>query len=287
MILDLFKKKEEGLDEASREALTQAEAQRARMDLIFEGSVTSLTGISGAINIIRKDSLVLDVYGLTQGGALLGKYFTCYFRIREGRTGVGFYSFRTKVLDTRATANGGLVFVTSMPAKVDRAQRRRSMRVRPQLGWFEELEVWPGADRMEPEAADRLIGLGDVSPGGLCRLENMSAGGLGLHLSRDFCRKAEFCPTLKDEFTIHLRFAQEVRNQPRELWLSGMAVRVLEDRVSKDKDVGLEFNRIRRVSHDTGEMQWLPVSDNVADELMTRVFEWHATLARERVGLTE
>jgi hypothetical protein len=287
MILDLFKKKEAGLDSPSREALQQAELQRSRMDLVFEGSVTSIKGISSSINSIRKDSLVLDVYGLSKGGSLTGKYFACYFRIREGKTGIGFYSFRTQVLDIRTTTNGGLAFVAAMPDRVDRSQRRRSMRVRPALHWFEEIMLWRGADRIGPETGDALLGLKELSLGKLCRLENMSAGGLGLHLDREFCRQSEFCPSLKDEFTVYLRFAQEIRYQPREVWLSGKAVRVLEDRISKDLDLGLQFDRVGRTSQPTGEMQWLPIPDNVAEELISRVFEWHAALARERAGGVE
>jgi len=76
-----------------------------------------------------------------------------------------------------------------------------------------------------------------------------------------------------------------MRNQPRELWLSGRTVRLIEDRVSKDLDIGLEFRHVGRHDAEAGEVLWEPVRDNVAEELMTRIFEWHAALFRER-GVT-
>ncbi|MBN8838939.1 MAG: hypothetical protein J0I25_01895 [Sphingomonadales bacterium] len=64
MILDLFKKKGPSLDEAGSAALEQALAQRAKMDLVFEEGVTTLTGLSCSLSAIGKDSLRLDVYGV-------------------------------------------------------------------------------------------------------------------------------------------------------------------------------------------------------------------------------
>jgi len=287
MILDLFKKKDSALDRASREALEQAVEQRSRMDLVFEKDVTTIKGLSAAVNTVRKDLLVLDVYGLKQGGALAGKYFSCYFRIREGKAGVGFYSFRARVLEARQTANGGLAFLSSLPVRVDRAQRRKSMRVRPELSWFEAVMLWKGAKRVGPERSEAVFGLTELRQGKLCRMENMSAGGVGFHIDREFCRKSAFCPSMNDEFTVYLRFSQEVRNQPREIWLSGKVVRLVEDRVSKDLELGLEFTHLGRNSQITGQMEWPAIRDNVAEELITRVFEWHAAITRERAGVQE
>lgn len=285
MIFDLFKKsKDESLDAASREVLDQALGQRSKMDVEFEQEATSLSGLTCAINTIGKDILYLDVYGLDKPGSFTGKYFSCYFRIREGKAGVGFYGFRTRVREVRTAKNGGIVFVVSLPAKVERSQRRHSMRVRPMLGWFEEILLWGGAQKSNPAKDDILVGFRELRQGKLCRLENISAGGIGLYFARQFCLHAKFCPSASDHYTLYLRFAQEVRNQPRELWLSGRTARLLEDRVTKDLDLGLEFTHVGRLTPDAGEMQWLAIQDYVAEELMTRVFEWHAALARERVG---
>ena len=284
MILDLFKKKNTTLDPASREVLEQAQLQRSKMDLVFEQTVTTLAGLSCSVNVIGKESMALDVYGLNKPGNFSGRYFSCYFRIREGKIGVGFHSFRAKVLEVRQAKNGGVVFVASLPQRVDRSQRRRSMRVRPQLDWFEELMFWNGAKLGNPEREDILLGLKELRQARLCRLENMSAGGVGLHFEREFCRQSQFCPSVRDEFTLYLRFAQDMRNQPRELWFSGKAVRVQEDPVSKDLDVGVEFRFVGRKPAAGGEMEWASVQDNVAEELISRVFEWHASICRERGG---
>ncbi|GFK94922.1 hypothetical protein NNJEOMEG_02770 [Fundidesulfovibrio magnetotacticus] len=281
MILDLFKKKGPALDETSRQVLEQALVQRAKMDLIFEESVTSIKDLSCAVNTIGADRLYLDLYGLRQPGNFAGRYFSCFFRIREGK-GVGYYGFRAKALGVRQATTGGLVLEAQHPVKVERSQRRRSMRVRADLAWFEDLRVWEGGKLAAPVPEEAIMDLEFFRQGKLCRLENLSAGGLGLHVRRIFCTENSFCPTGHEEYTLRLRFLQEVRNQPRELWLSGRTVRLVEDRVSKDLDIGLEFVHVGRADPVSGEILWTPVRDNVADELMTRVFEWHAALFRER-----
>lgn len=283
MILDLFKKKNAALDPASSAVLDQALVQRAKMDLVFEESVTAIKGLSCAVNTIGKESLVLDVYGISGLGSFSGKYFNCYFRVKEGKT-VGFYGFRSMVEEVRQTKNGGIVFYASLPARVERSQRRRSMRVRPELGWFEEMFLWSGGQRARAETDEILLGLRELRQAKLCRMENMSAGGMGLHFDRQFCVQSEHRPSLGDKYTLYLRFAHEVRNQPRELWLSGKAVRVVEDRVTRDVDIGIEFKHVGRKKIDTNETLWQPIVDNVAEELITRVFEWHAALARERAA---
>jgi c-di-GMP-binding flagellar brake protein YcgR len=287
MIIDLFKKKDETLITASRELLDQALVQRSRMDLVFDESVTSLKGLSCSLNTLGSEKLYLDVYGIQKGTSFIGKYFSCYFRIREGKSGMGFFGFRAKVLDVRQAKNGGIIFVTSMPAKVERSQRRRSMRVRPELSWFDELLFWNGGKLINPGDDEILFGLRELKQGKLCRMENMSAGGIGLYFDREFCRQSEFCPAVKDEFTLYMRFAHEVRHQPRELWLVGRTVRLVEDPVSKDLQMGVEFEHVGRKDQDSGEMKWMAVQDNVAEELIERVFEWHSTLFRERSGMAE
>jgi hypothetical protein len=285
MILDLFKKKGSGLDAASREVLEQALGQRSKMEMVFEDDSTSIKGLDCAINTIGQDAIYLDVYGINKPGNFSGRAITCFFRIREGKAAVGFYAFRTTVQSVRQTKSGGIVFIVSVPSRVERSQRRRSMRVRPDLGWFEKLHFWRGLKRAATEADRILLGLPELKQGKVVRLENLSAGGVGLHFSREFCQQSQFCPSKGDEFTLHIRFAQEARNQPREVWLTGRAVRALEDRVTRDVSVGVEFNHVGRGDPAGGEMNWAPIQENVAEELMTRVFEWHSAMARDRAGM--
>ncbi|MFP5223001.1 MAG: hypothetical protein ACLGSA_11990 [Acidobacteriota bacterium] len=287
MILDLFKKKKIPLDPAHREILEQALLQRSKMDFVFEENVTTITGLSCSLNNIGQQAMALDIFGLSKPGNFTDRYFSCYFRIREGKSGIGFHSFRAKVLEVRQTRHGGIAFVAALPEKVDRSQRRRSIRVRPDLNWFEECMFWKGAKLQNPENDAILLGLNELRQGKLCWLKNISAGGIGMHLEREFCRQSQFCPAVDDEFTVYLRFAQDMRNQPRELWFTGKAVRVSEDAVSKDLDVGVEFRHVGRRPEAEGEMDWVSVQENVAEELITRIFEWHAAIWRERGGADE
>jgi len=280
MILDLFKRKDAPLDSVSREVLNQAALQRAKMDLVFDAQVTSLKGLSCALNTVGKASLTLEVYGLEKPGAFTGKELTCYFRIREGKS-VGFFGFNTRVEKVYTGKNGGLFFVAALPRRVDRSQRRRSLRVHPDMAWVGDVVIWSGAGHEDLELAPIVAEFKDFR-GKNCRVENLSAGGMGIHFPRSFCRATGLCPLLGNAYTVQLFFTQEMRNQPQTLWFEAKAVRVVDDPISRDQSLGLEFTRVASRRGEDGGLVWRLIEDNVADELMERVFAWHTYLLRER-----
>ncbi len=284
MILDLFKRKDSPIDPVSREVLNQAMRQRAKMDMVFDAKVTSIKGLSCALNNMDNSSLTLEVYGLDKPGAFGGKLVDCYFRIREGKS-VGYFGFNTRIERASTGKNGGIFFTASMPQRVDRSQRRRSLRVHPDMAWLEDIVVWRDIGHSSFEHATIIAARKDFTGKG-CRVENVSAGGMGLFFPRAFCREAGACPLLGDAYTVHLLFNQEMRNQPMGVWFEAKAARVVDDPITRDQSLGLEFIRVASTRGDDGGLSWRLVEDNVAGELMERVFSWHTFLLRER-GQTE
>lgn len=284
MILDLFKKKTSPLDAAALAVLEQAIAQRAKMDIEFEEGVTGIKGLSCVLTSLAGGALRLDVYGISRPGNFTGHSFDCYFRIREGRMGTGFYTFSTTVQQVRQLKHGGIEFLAAMPVKLARSQRRRSVRVRPDLSWFEELAIHKGPPGAQDDPASLLASLATLGAGRGCRLVNLSAGGLGLHFERQFCLESGYVPALGGECTVHLRFVEEVRNQPKDVWLTGRVARAEEDPVSRDVDAGLEFTQVGLRPGPEEPVRWKPVAENVVEEIIHRLFELHAAMCRERAA---
>ena len=282
MILDLFKKKEPEFDPAAREVLDQAARQRSKMELSFEDSVSSLRGIYCSVQKIGKGCIHLDVLGANPQGNYKGKIFRCFFKIQEGTKASEYYVLRASVQDTYRTQGGDITFVASLLGKIERSQRRKSLRIRPDLDWLAELMVWAGGKRANPQDGQFLLNIGELREGKSCRLENISAGGIGLFLDRRFCFQQDFYPNRYDELTFFMRFTHDVRNQPRELWLSGRIVRLNMDAVTKDLGLGVEFQFVALPVAEKAAALWQPVKENAAEELVSRFFEWHVFLCRER-----
>lgn len=282
MIFDLFKRKESTLDPHSREVLDQALAQRAKMDMEFPPEITTLKGLSCALSSVGENQLILDVYGLREpGDRFVGAPAHCHFRIREGKGSMGFFAFSVRVTRTALGKNGALFFVTTVPDKVERSQRRRSLRMRPEADWFKDLRLWPGDAAHQTPDEPPLIALADLGKGKLCRMENVSAGGMGLFLAREFHQRQGFTPVTDSFVTVYVAFAEPMRNQPGELWLTARIVRVQSDPVTRDLSIGLEFERVG-TPHPDGTIPMSEVTDNVVAEMSERLFEWHLKQNRER-----
>lgn len=284
MILDLFKRKNTSIDPASLEILNQATLQRAKMDMVFDAKVTSIKGLSCALNNVGESSLTLEVYGLEKIGAFEGRSVACFFRIREGKS-VGFFGFTTRIDRVYTGKSGAIFFTAAMPQRVDRSQRRRSLRVHPDMSWLEDIVIWDGIGHATLEEA-QIVAESEAFKKKGCRVENISAGGIGLYFPRAFCRNTGLCPMLGNAYTVHLLFTQEMRNQPMGVWFESKAVRVVDDPISRDQRLGLEFIRVASKQGQGGGLSWKLIEDNVSDELMERVFSWHTFLLRER-GQTE
>ncbi|GAB6038366.1 hypothetical protein JCM15519_29250 [Fundidesulfovibrio butyratiphilus] len=282
MIFDLFKRKASSLDDHSREVLDQALAQRAKMDMEFPPEVTTLKGLSCALSGVGENQLVLDVYGIKEPAArFVGAQVHCHFRIREGKGNTGFFAFTVQVTRTALGKNGALFFVTTLPDKVERSQRRKSLRMRPEAAWFSDLRLWPGDDAFQTPDAPPLLRFADLRQTALCRLENFSAGGMGLFVTRRLSQERGFTPAPDSLVTVYIRFAEPMRNQPEQLWLTARIVRAQMDPVTRDISVGLEFERVGTPRAD-GSIPMAEVKDNVVGEMSERLFEWHLRQNRER-----
>jgi len=153
------------------------------------------------------------------------------------------------------------------------------------MAWLEDIRIWNGVGHANLESTPAAVELKDFTERN-CRVENLSAGGIGLHFARAFCRDSGQCPLLGHAYTLHLVFNQEMRNQPQAVWFEAKAVRVVDDPVSRDQSLGLEFIRVASRPEQGGGLSWRLVEDNVAEELAERMFAWHTHLLRER-GQTE
>lgn len=279
-MLHLLKRNKGGGAEAqtAREALIRAQIQRAKVDIAFDSAESTLSGLAANVAEVNANTLVLDLFGVERPGGLAGKRINAFFRVRDGGAHALSCMFSARIVEAVQGAVGTVRIVLPLPVRLDHAQRRKSLRLRPRAEWFEGIRFWRGQTPEGSPFADKA----DMGRGDRLRLGDISAGGLRLYVARAFARERDFDPVLGERLTFHLHFAQEMRNQPQEVWLAGRVVRCLQDPVDRSLDLGVEFERSGTVRQPGGPVTWTEAAENVVQDLAERLFAWHTVLFRER-----
>lgn len=291
MVLDLFKKRKPAKEEeeARRRVATiidAAIAQRSKIHIRFDESATAITSVSGTIMVADGGAMVMDLSGI--GGlkdSFIGQPIECFFRLmdRDNRNREIFYTFHTKILRIRQTGTGQQIAV-NLPFSIDGSQRRKSLRLKPELQKFSHLAFWKydssgGFDINKPHIAHQHF------KQNLALLDNVSAGGMRLFLRKIILKEQQLALQKGDRFIVFLTFAEEVAKLRREYWLVVKINNIRTDQVSGDITLGMEYIANGERQAESGKIAWNKVGDNVIDDLAQRIYHWHLALYRER-GLT-
>jgi hypothetical protein len=288
MVLDRFiKKKASKEDDQERRrvaaVIDTAILQRSKIHIRFEETATAITGVTGLILAMDGGAMVLELSGLSAlKDHFIGRSMTCFCRIldREDKHREIFYTFTTKILRIRQTKTGVQIAVT-VPDAVDGSQRRKSLRLKPDLQKFSHLAFWKydasgGFDIAKPtisyahfKAARSL-------------LENVSAGGMRLNIRRDLIKEQQIALQKGDRFIVFFTFAEQLTKLRNEYWLVVKINNIRIDTISGDMVLGMEYVAHGLRQADSGKIAWNKVDDNVIDDLAQRIYHWHLTLYRER-----
>ncbi|MBF0480582.1 MAG: hypothetical protein HQK82_02780 [Desulfovibrionaceae bacterium] len=265
------------------ELLGLALAQRAAMHLVFDNEVTGIRNLSCALTRFDANAIELELASLKGAGQRwLGEAVTCYFKIVENKTKAReiFHAFRSSVLGAGPGGRESVLITIKTPESIGRDQRRKSLRMTPDMADFAAVAVWPydGSGSFDP-CSPRLI-LSDFKDANV-RLVNISAGGMQLAVKNAVLRR--FDPGFKkgNRLIMFLQVTGDVSAIADECWLIAKAGSVCEDFVTKDVSVGLEFIGQGRVDPLTRKVAWKKVLDNVLEGVATWTHHWHLEMYRE------
>ena len=289
MVLDLLRKNKPAKqnDQERRrnaEILDLALTQRSKLHVQFDKDDSSITGVTANIMSFDDSVVVLEVSGLSAlKDRFLGNAVTCFFRVveRAERHREIFYSFQSSIVRLSPRPDRLPQLTLKFPKAIDGTQRRKSLRMKPDIGQFSHIALWKyessgGFDMARPTVAHAHF------TGNLAQIENISAGGLRLMIRRDVVREKAIEPKKGDRFILFFIFAEKAGKLRDEYWLVAKVNNIQPDPISGDMALGLEYiaNGVRQP--EATKVEWSKIADNVIDDMAQRIYEWHLALYRDK-----
>jgi len=292
MVLDLLRKKksskEEELERRRNAAILDlAMVQRSKVHIKFDPTTTNITGVSGSVMALNGAGLVLELSGVANlKERFVGQKISCFLKIveREDRHREIFYNFETTILRIRQHPDKLPQIAVSFPDALHGAQRRKSLRMKPDIQYFSHIAAWKydasgGFNMAKPTVAHGHF------KNNQALLENISAGGLRLLLRRALIKEQSLAPQKGDRFIVFFTFAETAPKLRDEYWLVCKINNIQLDPVAGDVTLGLEFIASGLRQTESGKVAWTKIADNVIDDMAQRIYQWHVTLYRDK-GLT-
>ncbi|MBF0480583.1 MAG: hypothetical protein HQK81_07785 [Desulfovibrionaceae bacterium] len=253
----------------------EALAQRSKFHLAFDPGVSSLKNITGALYSHDSLSVVLELTGVKGSSQKWqNEVVTVYFEIidRGLRQGV-FYTFDARIEQIEEKAGERLFLHLSFPLTVDRAQRRKSLRVAGDLDCIEQFTMWVYDSQGKFDLKSPFLRLEDFASG-MARLENISAGGLRILFTQPFLQRKPV------EIAKGLRFiiSIEVKNTqcPGDMdsWLIARINNTYENPVNRTVEAGIEFIAEGKINPDN-KVIWKKVVGNVVENVGAWTYTWY------------
>lgn len=289
MVLDLLRRKKPSKEEEqgrrrTADILDRAMGQRAKIHVQFDETDSNLAGVTATVMGVNEAAVLLELGGVSGlKDRFLKKPVTCFFRIveREDRHREIFYNFTSEILRIRQQEGGPPQIAVAFPAALNAAQRRKSLRMKPDFQQFSHIGIWKyeasgGFDIAKPTVAHGHF------KSGLAQIDNISAGGLRFSLRRAHLKESALDPKKGDRFILFFTFTDKVPKLREEYWLVAKVNNIQPEPVSGDLSLGLEFiaNGVRQP--ESSKVEWTKIADNVIDDMAQRIYLWHVSLYRDR-----
>ncbi len=266
--------------------LEQALDRRSRVFLRFSTQIRGIGDINCSLAAATEDGVVLETDTLQAAGRdWEGRRVACWFSLtrRAKRIEEIFYNFNT-VIKEASLERPGLVRLTLRPPdRVDTGQRRKSLRVDPNMDMFPRVFVWT-YDARGAFQLDRPILTRASFENRAAMIKNLSGGGMRLMVARAALRDHDVDLVRGDRLIVLLNIRDRDKGLEGEHWLAAKINHAYEDRVTRNKTLGLEFTAHGKADSKTRKVTWKKVVDNVISELADATFHWHVDKLRNTPG---
>jgi len=259
----------------------EALAQRAKFHLAFDPGVTSLKNITGALYSHDNLSVVLELTGVKgYSQKWQSEVVTVYFEIidRGLKQGI-FYSFDARIEEIKEKDGERLFVHLSFPLAVDRAQRRKSLRVVGDLDCFAQLTLWVYNAEGKFDLSDPFLRLDDFISG-LVRLDDVSAGGMRLLFTQPFMhgKAVEIAKGLR--FIVSTKVKNTQCPGDKDVWLIARVNNTYENPVTRNIEAGIEFIAEGKINPDN-KVIWKKVAGHVVENVGAWTYTWYLLQIRE------
>ncbi len=270
----------------SRQLIEEAMAQRARCYLTMPESVTGIRELSCAMLESSTRGLLLE----TQGKAACGPHWTGlevtgYFRVTLRRSGIEetFYTFDSRI---KAAANGrtGIArLLLDEPDNLVFGQRRKSLRVEPEIERVLSAFLWRYDKRAGFALDAPSLKRGDFLAGH-ARIADISAGGMRLAVRGNLLRERCLDLPQGQRVVVHLQFDETRETGQNEFWIVARVRHASPDCPGGEAAFGLEFLASGDLDPKAGKIRWQPVEDHAIPGLMDIFHQWDLERRRRKLA---
>lgn len=271
--------------------LNTALDQRSKFELQFHATDERRRSTFCSVYDIRDGFITLECLGLGNiSRNWMGRSVDCYFRVRgEKRTDI-YYMFSSTIAGIRPVADDVSHISLHMPTKLEQKQKRASLRVDPPEQYILGLALWKESLLADGSHDLNLKNWGrpllSYVPGKRVqiRLENVSAGGLKLHVKRKDAKASGLDFNIGEKYFVLLDLWEPDTGQRMRFWLLCRLQMPYIDFETRDVDLGLQFlKRAENEANSTTELRWLPaLKGNEVDEIGNWSMKRHLELYREK-----
>ncbi len=271
--------------------LVTARDQRSKVEIQFHSEETKRRSAYCSIYDVVNGAITLECAGLQNiSRSWMGRIVDCYFRIQDEERKDRYYMFSSSISGIRPVGKDISHLSLDIPTKLELKQKRACLRVDPPEQYILGIAVW----------REKLLGDGNHDlnvkhwgpsvlsfiPGkrAQIRLENISAGGIKLHVKRDFAKQSGLEFNIGDHLFVLLDLWEPENGQRQRFWLLCRIQMPFIDFETRDVDLGLQFlKRAETVENSTTELRWMPsLRNNEVDEVGNWAMKRHLELYRDK-----
>jgi hypothetical protein len=276
-------------DDAKRRAkivemLGDIRDQRAKMKLVFGEDVTSIRDVSASLLEFDANSLTVEVTSLKgTSPTWIGSSVACFFRVkdREFKNQEHFMTFDTKIVSAEQRPSGFVHIGLALPDRVHNAQQRRGVRVKADITKVPTFLLWktPDIDK-DLTTVPPVFGAPEYT-GKLLKVDNFSAGGVRLLVSRTLLREVLPDANKGEHFSLYFHAVDEPGAKPVAFWVEAVLRNIFHDPETSETALGLEF--VAEGTLDVNKrLIWRPLRFDEVTGLGKFVFKWNLDLYREK-----
>jgi hypothetical protein len=269
-----------------RRLLEEAMAQRSRCHLALPESVVGLKNLDCAILETSSRGILLESVGKAAAGShWVGLDVKGYFRVVLKRQTLEevFYTFDSRIKAAAASPAGLARLRLVEPQRLVFGQRRKSLRLEPELERVREAFFWR-YDKAAGFSLDYPALRSADFRNGAARLANLSAGGLGLSVNGSLVGQRSLEAVPGDRLVVRLELDEPRATASGAFWMVAKVCHAVREGGLGNLNLGLQFLASGNLDNNAGKIRWKPVEGHIIPELADILYLWHLDRHREKLA---
>jgi hypothetical protein len=272
--------------------LQEALEQRSGVELSFLPAEQARKALVLSLADITDEAIVLEVPEyVSVGRSWIDRRVECFFKIQDPKKKqqMLFYRFQSTILGVRKLSSGMAHLLLAFPKNLEMHQKRAFLRLDPPAHYILGFALWPQRTASATDPAHykkwgkptlTYIPRSKQNP---LAIENISAGGLRLHVRHTALQNSWISFNIAQRFFMLLDLFDPESGQKRRFWLQCRVQNTFEDHVSKDIEVGMKFIAVGHPSpSDPERLIWTRLGDEGIESLASWIMKRHLEMFREK-----